>query len=353
MSRFNDLFGFNRREKRGILVLTILLLFLIVANVASRYISINKKYDFSQFESDIDKFMQSQSSCDTTPEAELFYFDPNTASADDFMRLGISEKVAGSIVNYRNKGGKFRKPGDLAKIYGLSSELYLELEPYIIITETARDNKKTKQEIKYFVFDPNTVSEEELIQLGVRKYVASNIVKYRERGGVFRTKTDLLNIYGFDSLSYGALEKWIRIDTLPVVKKPAVMVELNSAGIDDLVSLKGIGKVYAERIIKYRERLGGYASVEQLKEVYGFNESLFNSVSNQVYADVSLLRCIQLNKADYKTMLSHPYLEKAEVEAILSYREMVDKIVSADELLKQKVLGRERYQQIKPYLCAD
>ncbi|HPG73770.1 MAG TPA: helix-hairpin-helix domain-containing protein, partial [Bacteroidales bacterium] len=138
-----------------------------------------------------------------------------------------------------------------------------------------------------------------------------------------------------------------------VIQKPSAMVELNSAGIDDLVSLKGIGKVYAERIIKYRERLGGYASVEQLKEVYGFNESLFNSVSNQVYADVSLLRCIQLNKADYKTLLSHPYLEKAEVEAILSYREMVDQIVSADELLKQKVLSRERYQQIKPYLCAD
>ena len=83
------------------------------------------------------------------------------------------------------------------------------------------------------------------------------------------------------------------------------------------------------------------------------SDELYQSLTQQVMADPDKVNCINVNTADYKTLISHPYLEKAETTAILSYREMVGKIQHTDELLKQKVLSEDVFRKIKPYLCTE
>lgn len=354
MSWFNDTFGFSRREKRGIIILAALIIISLIANAIVYHYRVVSPFDFSDYEKEIDKLIASGKT-DSVAQAELFFFDPNQAGEDELIKLGIPKKVAKNIVNYRNKGGKFRKPADVARMYGLDTKLFETLEPYMVFAEHEYNKKtgKSKPEPDYFDFDPNTASAEDFKKMGVKNYVASNIVRYREKGGQFRENKDLLNIYGFDSLTFQKIEPHIKITiSLPAIPEKALL-ELNSATAADLDELKGVGEAYANRIISYRTKLGGFNNVNQLKEVYGMTDELYLSLSKQAFADPSKIACININTADFKILISHPYLEKAETLAILSYREMVVSIKSVDELLKQKVLAEEIFRKIKPYLCTE
>jgi len=355
MAWFDDTFGFSRREKRGILVLSVLIVMSIVANAIIYHIRVASPYNFSDYEKEIDKLMETVKSDSVAQPVELYFFDPNLASKEELIALGIPPKVAGNIVNYRNKGGKFRKPADLARMYGLDTELFERIEPFLVFPENEDKNYQSREEARpvYFEFDPNTATADDFKKMGVRNYVASNIVRYREKGGQFRNKTDLLNIYGFDSLCYQKIEPYIKITTQFAATPEKALLELNTATLSDLDALKGIGEAYANRIISYRTKLGGFVNVVQLKEVYGMSDELYQSLTQQVMADPGKVNCINVNTADYKTLISHPYLEKAETTAILSYREMVGKIQHTDELLKQKVLSEDVFRKIKPYLCTE
>ena len=62
-----------------------------------------------------------------------FLFDPNTLDGEGWIRLGVPEKAATNVIRYREKGGLFRKPEDIGKIYGMPDQLAAELQPYIQI----------------------------------------------------------------------------------------------------------------------------------------------------------------------------------------------------------------------------
>jgi len=316
-------------------------------------ISFNKRYDFSAFESEIDAFTRRNQNSPNDSALELFYFNPNTIDENGLIKLGINKNTAHNIINYRNKGGKFRKPADFARMYGLGPEQFEKLEPYLVFENSVQSSREQAPQVNYFYFDPNTASEEELMSLGIKKYMAANIVKYRSKGGRFKEPSDLLSIYSFDSACYNNLEPWIKIEANQNKPIENLHIELNTATAEDLIKIKGIGNAYASRIISFREKLGGFAHVEQLREVYGMTEELFTSVKPHVYADASKIDCINLNDCDFKTLISHPYLEKTDVIAILNYRTMVVRINSTEELLKQKVISSETYTRIKDYFCTN
>lgn len=129
------------------------------------------------------------------------------------------------------------------------------------------------------------------------------------------------------------------------------ILELNTCDSASLESLPGLGPVLSARIIKYRNLLGGYASVDQLKEVYGLSEDTYNLVSGFLRADPALVRKIQINNADYKQLIRMPYLERSEISAILKYKELMQKINNIDELIENKIITIEKAAKISPYLA--
>jgi DNA uptake protein ComE-like DNA-binding protein len=138
-----------------------------------------------------------------------------------------------------------------------------------------------------------------------------------------------------------------------IQNKPAKkrqVLELNRCDSAALEGLPGIGPVLARRIIKYRNLIGGFAAADQLREVYGLSDSTFNIISGIVRADSSLVEKIDLNRTDYKRLIRLPYLEKYDVTAILKFRELQGRIISLDELIKNKILTPDKARKVRVYL---
>jgi len=128
------------------------------------------------------------------------------------------------------------------------------------------------------------------------------------------------------------------------------LINLNSCDSASLIALPGIGPVLSSRIIKYRNLIGGYAYVNQLREVYGLKEETFSMISSMVFADSLSVRKIRINKADYKELIRHPYFQKSEVAAIMKYRELKGKITDIGVMTGNNLISPETCKKIRPYL---
>lgn len=135
-----------------------------------------------------------------------------------------------------------------------------------------------------------------------------------------------------------------------IPKRKRALLDLNSCDSASLVALPGIGPVLSVRILKYRNLIGGYVSVKQLKEVYGLPEETYNLIASRVFADSLAIRKISINKAAYKDLIKHPYFKKAEVSAILKFRELKGPVRNSDEMLKNNLVSAETIIKIRSYL---
>jgi competence protein ComEA len=226
------------------------------------------------------------------PATKLFFFDPNTASLNDFIQLGLRPKVAQTIVNYRNKGGKFYKKEDFAKIYTLSQEDYQRLAPYI--------------NIKSYIPKPDYVKE---------------------------------NTAG---KSYN--------NNYP--SKSNAPVAVNSCTQEQLMQLKGIGTGYANRIIKYRDILGGYVDIAQLKEVYGMTDSLYEAIKPYILIDKTHIKTIAINNATEEELYKHPYIRKM-AKGIVAYRKDIGGFKHIEDFKQVPLINEEIYRKIVPYLSLN
>jgi DNA uptake protein ComE-like DNA-binding protein len=136
-----------------------------------------------------------------------------------------------------------------------------------------------------------------------------------------------------------------------IQKRP--LTDLNLSDSATLVRLPGIGPVLSARIIKYRKLLGGFARIEQLKEVYGLPEETFEAIKGRVFADSTLISRININTAVYKELARLHYLEKYEITAILKYRQLKGKIKDISDLTDNKLIPLEKAKKVKPYLKYD
>ncbi|MBN1414701.1 MAG: helix-hairpin-helix domain-containing protein [Bacteroidales bacterium] len=246
---------------------------------------------------------------------------------------------------------------------GFSHELEL-FSSSITPAENLSDSQSNEMNlplIRLFPFDPNTATEDELVKLGLDEKIARRVLVYRKKGGRFREKEDLLKIYGFDPAKFSILAPYITIESSDTVihnarcynRKEACnneQVEINSCDTSVLKRLKGIGPVLASRIVKYRRLLGGFYSIDQLTEVYGISDSLFQCIKDYLWIDTTLITRIPINEASEVQLCRHPYIGRYTGKAIVAYRKSTGCIYSMEELVINNIISRENEEKNRAYL---
>ncbi|MBC8316117.1 MAG: helix-hairpin-helix domain-containing protein [Bacteroidetes bacterium] len=133
-------------------------------------------------------------------------------------------------------------------------------------------------------------------------------------------------------------------------KKPAFVIELNSADTFDLQRLRGIGPSFARRITGYRARLGGYERKEQLLEVYGMDSSRFQGIKRYVSVNPDRITKLNLNTATFKELIRHPYMPYDVAKEIAVYRKKKKGIKVMEEVQGMKSLDSITFVKLRPYL---
>jgi len=199
-------------------------------------------------------------------------------------------------------------------------------------------------------FDPNDISEQALLNMRLPAFAVANLVKYRQAGGYFWCAEDLLKIYGIDTLLWLDIAPYLVFNTEVKSSVGIDSIEINLADSASLLPLPGIGPVLASRIIKYRNLLGGFVSLEQLNEVYGMELYDLARLVPLVSLNTELVCGLDINSASYSTLLRHPYLDQGEVEAIMQYRTFRGTEISPEELLENHLLDSAKWEKVSNYI---
>ena len=128
------------------------------------------------------------------------------------------------------------------------------------------------------------------------------------------------------------------------------VVEINAADTLELDKIKGVGPAFARRIVKYRERLGGFHSKEQLFEVYGVDTLKYNEIKDQIRINEEGIKKININTADFEALKNHPYLKYKQINAIIQYRKQHGMYSGIADLKKVLILSPQTIEQLTPYL---
>ena len=218
----------------------------------------------------------------------MFYFDPNTLDDAGWKRLGIKDKTVKTIQNYIAKGGRFYKPADIGKIWGLHEDEVQRFIPFVQIQNT---NNISSTEIKLHETKP-----------------------YEK-------------------------EKFA----------PAV-IDINTADTTILIALPGIGSKLSQRILSFRDKLGGFYKVEQISETYGLPDSTFQKIKPRFSIHNNSVHQININTATVDEMKAHPYLRYALANAIVQYRVQHGMYILVDDIKKIMLVTEDVFSKIGPYL---
>lgn len=194
-----------------------------------------------------------------------------------------------------------------------------------------------------FPFDPNNLFVEEWKKLRLSEDQISVIINYKKAGGKFFIKEDLKKIYSISDDMYTKLEPYINLPKKTEPRETSQnttisQTEINTADSVSLLKLPGIGHVFAGRIIKYRNLLGGFYDKNQLLEVYGFDSSYFNQVKDFITIDSNLIKKININIAKFREIIKHPYISYELTKAIVNERH---KLLTAKSFKEMVIITTE------------
>jgi competence protein ComEA len=280
---FKEYFYFSQTERNGIIGLLIILVFLIALPSLYGFVFPPKPFLVTlQTISDSDSITEynySNSNSNTK-------FDPNTATTQQLKQLGFTDKNILTLQKYLAKGGRFKKPEDLQKMYGLKPELVARLLPLVVI-----------------------------------------------ENGFLTENNNALTDSAFAKKNYN--------------KKP---LELNTADTTALIALYRIGPSMAKRIVEYRDKLGGFLSLQQLTELYGFDEDILYDLQGKIYVDASKANIMNVNTVTIDELKTHPYFKYKLSNAIVNYRMQHGAYQSLTDLKKIVIVNDSIYQNIIQYL---
>ncbi|MCQ2384816.1 MAG: helix-hairpin-helix domain-containing protein [Paludibacteraceae bacterium] len=229
-------------------------------------------------------------------------------------------------------------------------------------TSLRYESKETKHVIHPFQFDPNTIDSTKLTALGLSDFVVRNILKYRAKGGHYKTAEQFGRTYGLDSADFAVLLPFISIaesHSKPEGKQvaqedePFLTVLLNDADSALLCQLKGIGPYRAKAIVIYRNQLGGFVSASQLLEIKKFPEAVVNDIAPHLIVDKSKIRKLRVNTATVERLKSHPYLSYYQAKAITELRREKRHIDSIEDLRPLNEFSDSDLLRLEPYLSFE
>ncbi len=309
--------SFTRKERTGIVVILVLVMFFILLPFLFPYFVSHKEQDHTAFEKDIaqlkykqadsPEIFQQRSYGDNNyrshyrasenkfysklPAGELFNFDPNTLSPEGWKKLGVRDKTVNTILNYVSKGGKFKQPEDIGKIWGLHEDEVQRLLPYVSI------KKETPP-----VYPVN-----------------ENVVK--------------------------------RVNIKP--GNANTPVDINLADTSAFIALPGIGSKLANRIINFRDKLGGFYKTEQVAETFALPDSTFQLIKKRLILSNPTVKQININTATFDELKIHPYIRYNLANAIVQYRTQHGKFAIVGDVKKIMVVTEEIYNKVSPYLSVE
>ena len=312
----NNYFNFTRKERNGTIILLMVVLLLTaipfvyplvfkekvihatdiqheLATLKTTQTDSTKKYYRKNFdEGNSGKYYQSSEKKypDDRIKRELFYFDPNTISAAEWKKLGVRDKTINTIQNFITKGGKFRQPEDIKKIWGLHEDEVQRLMPFVKIAATVSTFEPGKQ-------------------------------------------TTVFNKYE----SKRFFEK----------------VDINLADTNALIRLPGIGSKLSTRIISFREKLGGFYSIEQVAETFGLPDSVFQKIRPSLFLKEKKIRLININTASLDELKQHPYIRYNLANLLVQYRTQHGNFSTINDIKKIMTVTEELYNKLAPYLTIE
>jgi len=295
-----------------------------------------------------------------------FHFDPNDVSRDQLMAMNLPDKFIVGFLNFRSSGARFYSIHDFEKVYALTPELKGQLIPYLIFPERTNGKQETEalqksivREIQRFRFDPNQISRDSLLLLGIPESVANIWINYRRGGKVFYEVNDLNTIYGFSETMRIALSGWMDFPARAVYEtvkrpkyiQPSLRIDPNKATLEELMKIKGIGPSYGNQILWHRKKLGGFYNINQIGESENLPDSVYQSIRYHfVNPSLDSLKMINVNTIRRRPFADHPYITYDRVNRIITHREFVGRIENIEYLLKLGLLSDDEVRRIGPYL---
>ena len=227
---------------------------------------------------------------------------------------------------------------------------------------------KGKQRVVIEFFDPNVVDAEKLISFGLSKKQVASWIHFRERGGVFFKDRDICKLYCLTESQKRSLLPFVRISKKEVqyhkssfknIEKPfdpsygkgiQALLDINSCTSQELEEMPGIGNVLAERIVKYRNRLGGFASIDQLSEVYGLDQEKISLFVHRLRLNDKYVNRIQINLDNDSIIKKHPYFNYKMLRLLSAYKKQHSYISGKEDLMKIPVFNDSIFRKIEPYI---
>jgi len=254
-------FGFTRRERRSATILLMIILLVIIFRymVPEQNIQVENISDALSFQLK----SEAENLAGTTRDVLLFPFNPNNASYDTLLKLGLDAREARTLINYRSNGGTFKKAEDIKKIYGLEEEKALSLIPFVdigsdnLIQNVTRGPSDQKTEI-----DINTSDTALLESLpGIGHFLAVRIIKYGNLLGGYASAVQLKEVYGLSEETYGCLTGRVFADTTTLAR-----ININTGDYRVLSRHPYFERYEVSAILKYRELNGRISSLNDLTD---------------------------------------------------------------------------------------
>lgn len=348
---------YNPTERKGILVFAaLLILFFIGFYVYEQQQP--AKIDAAAFFARVDSIESSTLPSQETPS--YFTFNPNTVDSNALQQLGFSAKQISTLQKYRKAGGHFYTKRDFKKLFFVTDSIYQRYEPYLFIPKSGRKPFGKRKELpqpptqvkapkdSLFNFNPNTLSKSKWELLGVSRKVAQVIENYLLKGGYFYKKEDLKKIYGLSEATYTKLAPYIKIPPKQKATPVRAVYDLNTITTEQLREIS-LSKSMAGKVIKYREKLGGYAQLSQLLEIYNMTERSWRLLQKHCKIQSTVTQ-ININTAELEQLYRHPYLDFHDAEAILRYRKRKGDYKSIEILQSHKILTDKVFEKVRFYL---
>ena len=296
-----DFFYYTRTERIGILVLIVIVSLCTLFSIFFESNDTSQEKPDRNFEKEYQAFVRSIQILNRKEYYKYYHppfesaiilasFAPNTDDSLTFMRLGLPKWMVHNIIKYRTKGGKFRKPEDFKKIYGMSLQRFNMLLPYIHIPTSKRDT--------------------------IRLLASVDSTKRPQYPVKFTTPTKL---------------------------------ELNTVDTTALKKIPGIGSGIARMIVRYRTQLGGFHHIKQLEEIHLISSRLVQWFT----INPALIHKINVNKAGLSRLNAHPYINFYQAKVIIEHRRKRGALKSLNQLSLYEEFNPSDFERINPYITFD